>query len=261
MNPIVFALRHPITVMVGIIAIILGSVPTLTRIKIDIFPSLNTPVIYICQPYGGLDPGQLEGLLTNYYEFHFLYVSGVQRIESKTMQGLALLKVYFHPGTDMGQAMGEVVASVNRARFMMPPGTVPPFVTRFDTGSAAVGYLVLSSQTKSIKEIQDLATLRVRPSFANIPGISTPPAFGGNQRAIIVNLDPNELRNLNLSPNDVIQALNTGNLVVPAGNARIKDRLYLVPTNSMVGTNPKTELGNIAVTAGPNEPSIPEGHC
>lgn len=252
MNPIVFALRHPITVMVGIVAIILGSGLTLSRIKIDIFPSLNTPVIYICQPYGGLDPAQVEGLLTNYYEFHFLYVSGVQRIESKNMQGMALLKVYFHAGTDMAQAMGEVVASVNRARFMMPPGTVPPFVTRFDTGSAAVGYLVLSSQTKSIKEIQDLATLRVRPSFANIPGISTPPAFGGNQRAIIVNLDPNELRNLNLSPDDVIQALNTGNLVVPAGNARIKDRLYLVPTNSMVGTDPKTELGNIAVTAGPN---------
>ncbi len=252
MNPIVFALRHPMTIMVGIITIFLGSGLAVNRMKMDIFPALNTPVIYICQPYGGLDPSQVEGLLTNYYEFHFLYVSGVQRIESKNIQGMALLKVYFHPGTDMAQAMGEVVAAVNRSRFMMPPGTVPPFVSRFDTGSASVGYLVLSSETKSIKEIQDLATLKVRPGFASIPGISTPPAFGGNQRAIVVNLDPNELRNLNLSPDDVIAALNTGNLVSPAGNARINDRLYLVPTNSMVGTDPKKELGDIAVTTGAN---------
>lgn len=252
MNPIVFALRHPYTVMVGIVALIFGGAIASSRTKVDIFPALNQPVVYVCQPYGGLDPNQVEGLLTNYYEFHFLYVSGIQRVESKNIQGMALMKLYFHPGTDMAQSMAETVAAVNRARFMMPPGTVPPFVSRFDTGSAAIGYLVLSSETKSIKDIQDMATLKVRPSFSNIPGISTPPAFGGNQRAIIVNLNMDELRSLNLTPEDIVDVIQKGNVVSPSGNVRMGDRLVMIPSNAMAGTNPIKDLGNIAVTKGPN---------
>src|SRR5947207_696297 len=135
MNPIVFALRNPVTVMVGVVAVLIGSVLAMSRTRVDIFPSLNQPVIYICQPYGGMNPGQMEGLLTNYYEFHFLYVNGIHHVESKNIQGMTLIKTYFQPGTDMAQAMAETVAAVNRARFMMPPGTVPPFVTRMDTGT------------------------------------------------------------------------------------------------------------------------------
>ncbi|MCE9533292.1 MAG: efflux RND transporter permease subunit, partial [Planctomycetes bacterium] len=250
MNPVVFALRHPLTIMVGVVAIMLGSALSVSRMKVDIFPALNMPVIYVCQPYGGMDPAQMEGLLTNYYEFHFLYVSGIHHVESKNVQGMALMKLYFHPGTDMSQAMAETVAAVNRSRFMMPPGTVPPFVSRFDTGSASVGYLVLSSETRSIKDIQDLATLKVRPSFSSIPGISTPPAFGGNQRAIVVQVDPDGLRSNGLTADDVTQALVTGNVVSPSGNARIGDRMFIVPTNSIVGSNPKKELGNIPVKLG-----------
>ena len=252
MNPIVFALRHPYSVMVGVVALILGGALALYRTKVDIFPALNQPVVYVCQPYGGLDPNQVEGLLTNYYEFHFLYVSGISRVESKNIQGMALMKLYFHPGTDMAQSMAETVAAVNRARFMMPPGTVPPFVSRFDTGSAAIGYLVLSSESRPIKDIQDMATLKVRPGFSNIPGISTPPAFGGNQRAIVVNLDMDELRGLNLTPEDIVDAIGTGNVVSPSGNVRMGDRLVLVPSNAMAGANPIKDLGNIAVTKGPN---------
>ena len=251
MNPVIFALRHPWTVMVGVVAILLGSGLAATRTRVDIFPSLNMPVVYICQPYGGMDPSQMEGLLTNYYEFHMLYVSGIHHVESKNVQGMALIKLYFHPGTDMAQSMAEVVAAVNRSRFMMPPGTVPPFISRFDTGSASVGYLVLSSETRSIKDIQDLATLKVRPVFASIPGISTPPAFGGNQRAIVVSLDLDRLNSYGLSTDDVTQALAAGNVVAPSGYVRVGDRTYLVPNNSIVG-DPKTELGNIPLTFGPN---------
>ena len=252
MNPVVFALRHPITIMVAVITIVLTSGLSANRMKVDIFPPLNMPVVYVCQPYGGMDPSQMEGLLTNYYEFHFLYVSGIHHIESKNVQGMSLMKLYFHPGTDMSQAMSEVVAAVNRSRFMMPPGTVPPFISRFDTGSAAVGYLVLSSESRSIKEIQDLATLKVRPGFASIPGISTPPAFGGNQRAIVVQVDPQRLNAYGLTTDDVTQALMTGNVVSPSGNVRIGDRMYIVPTNSIVGSDPKTELGKIPVRLGSN---------
>src|SRR5246127_1863111 len=134
MNPIVFALRHPYTVMVGVLALVLGSGLALWRMKIDIFPSLNLPVVYVAQPYGGLDPAQMEGLITNYYEYHFLYITGIHHVESKSVQGAALMKLYFHPDTDMAQALAETVGYVNRSRAFMPPGPVPPFIMRFDTG-------------------------------------------------------------------------------------------------------------------------------
>src|SRR5438067_80107 len=134
MNPIVFALKRPITVMVAIAGILVSSALAVQRMKIDIFPNLNLPVIYVVQPYGGMDPAQMEGLLTFHYENHFLYISGIHHVESKNIQGFAQMRIYFHPGTDMVQAMAETVAQVNRARSFMPPGTVPPFVVRFDTG-------------------------------------------------------------------------------------------------------------------------------
>src|SRR5450631_4005901 len=157
MNPIIFAMRRPYTVMVAVLAVGLGSVFAVSRMSIDIFPNLNLPVVYVCQPYGGMDPAQMEGLLTNYYEYHFLYIGGIHHVESKNIQGMALMKLYFHPGTNMAQAMAETIQYVNRSRAFMPPGTVPPFVMRFDTGSVPVGYLVLASETRTLAEIQDLA--------------------------------------------------------------------------------------------------------
>jgi multidrug efflux pump subunit AcrB len=250
LNPIVFALRHPYTVMVAILAIVLGSLLAVTRMKIDIFPSLNLPVIYVAQPYGGMDPAQMEGLITNYYEYHFLYISGIHHVESKNVQGVALMKLFFHPDTNMAQAMAETIQYVNRSRAFMPPGTVGPFVMRFDTGSVPVGYLVLSSKTKSIGEIQDQALFKVRPMFASLPGVSAPPPFGGNQRTIVVQVDPERLRSYNLSPDDVVTALNLGNTISPSGNARIQDQMPIVPVNAMV-KDPK-ELGSIPLRPGEN---------
>ena len=245
MNPIVFALRHPYTVMVGILAIVLGSGLALWRMKFDIFPSLNLPVIYVAQPYGGLDPAQMEGLITNYYEYHFLYINGIEHVESKNVQGIALMKLFFHPGTDMSQAMAETVGYVNRARAFMPPGTVGPFIMRFDTGSVPVGYLVLKSETKSIGEIQDQALFKVRPMFSTLPGVSAPPPFGGNARTVVIKLDPDRLRANSLSPDEVIAALTSGNTISPSGNARIQDQMPIVPVNAMV-VDPR-ELGNIPI--------------
>src|SRR6478609_10872569 len=178
MNPIVFAMRRPWTIMVLVVAVALGSGLALVRMPVDIFPDLNLPVIYVCQPYGGMDPAQMEGMLTNYYEYHFLYIGGIHHVESKNVQGNALMKLYFHPGTNMAQAMAETINYVNRSRAFMPPGTVSPFVMRFDTGSVPVGYLVLSSETRSIAEINDLALFRIRPMFSTLPGVSAPPPFG-----------------------------------------------------------------------------------
>jgi multidrug efflux pump subunit AcrB len=245
MNPIVFALRHPVSVMVALVGLLVGSGLAIARMKVDIFPSLNLPVIYVAQPYGGLDPAQMEGLIANYYEYHFLYINGIHHVESRNVQSTSLMKLYFHPGTDMSQALAETVGYVNRARAFMPPGTVGPFIMRFDTGSVPVGYLVLKSKTRSIGEIQDQALFRVRPMFSALPGVSAPPPFGGNQRTVVIKLDPDRLRAYGLSPDAVIAALTSGNTVGPSGNARIADQMPIVPVNAMV-KNPK-ELGNIPV--------------
>ncbi len=250
MNPIVFALRHPYTIMVGVLALVLGSALALTRMRIDVFPSLNLPVIYVAQPYSGLDPAQMEGLITNYYEYHFLYVSGIHHVESKNVQGTALMKLYFHPETNMAEAMAETVQYVNRARAFMPPGTVGPFIMRFDTGSVPVGYLVLSSKTKTIGEIQDQALFKVRPMFASLPGVSAPPPFGGNQRTIVVKVEPDKLHSYKISPDDVVTALSLGNTISPSGNARIKDQMPIVPVNTMV--KDPSELGAIPLRPGEN---------
>ncbi len=252
MNPIVFALRHPITVLVAVVGIVLGSVLAVQRVKKDVFPSLNLPVIYVCQPYGGLDPAQMEGLLTYYYEYHFLYITGIHHVESRNIQGTALMKLFFHPGTDMAQAMAETINYVNRSRAFMPPGTVGPFVMRFDTGSVPVGYLVLSTDNpeRTIAQMQFQALNRVRPIFATLPGVSAPPPFGGNQRTIVVRVDPDRLRAYQVSPDEVVSALSSGNLISPSGALRVGDQMPLVPTNAMV-VNPQ-ELGNIPVRPGGN---------
>jgi multidrug efflux pump subunit AcrB len=233
MNPIVFAMRRPLTVMVLVVSVALLSGLAVYRMSIDIFPNLNLPVIYVAQPYGGMDPAQMEGLLTNYYEYHFLYITGIEHVESRNIQGVALMKLFFHPGTDMSQAMAETIGYVTRSRAFMPPGTVSPFVMRFDVGSIPVGYLVLRSDTKSLGEIQNDALFKVRPMFSRLPGVSAPPPFGGNQRTVVVRVDPDRLRSYQMSPDEVVSAITAGNVISPSGNVRIDDTMPIVPVNSL----------------------------
>src|SRR6195256_2751815 len=208
MNLVATSLRRPITVLVLVLALCLGGWMGVQRMGRDIFPPLGIPTIYVAQPFGGMDAAQMEGYLTYYYEYHFLYITGIEHVESKSIQGAAIIKLQFHPGTDMSQAMSETVAYVNRARAFMPPGTVPPFVTRFDAGSVPVGNLVFSSDSLPLAAIQDAALNRVRPLFATLPGVSAPPPFGGNQRTIVVRLDPDKLRQYQISPEEAITSVN-----------------------------------------------------
>ncbi|GGI23373.1 efflux RND transporter permease subunit [Pedobacter mendelii] len=234
MKLIISALRHPITVLVAVLGIAFFSYISIRNSKIDIFPTLGLPTVYVAQPYGGLSPEQMEGFVTSYYEYHFLYITGVKYVDSKSIQGAALIKIEFNEGTDMAQAMAEVVGYVNRSRAFMPPGTVPPFITRFDAGSVPVGQLVFSSETKSLGEISDLALFKVRPMFSTLPGVSAPPPFGGNNKTVIINVDPDKIRNYQLSPGQVMQSLATSNTISPAGNVRIGDSTYLTPQNSVI---------------------------
>jgi multidrug efflux pump subunit AcrB len=242
------ALIRPFTILVAVIAVALCSILALRRMPVDIFPNLNLPVIYVAQPYGGMDPAQMEGYLVSYYEYHFLYVAGIEHVESKSIQNVGLIKLFFHPGTDMSQALAQTIAYVERSRAFMPPGTVPPFVMRFDAGSVPVGQLVFSSDTRSVGEIQDLALFRVRPMFATLPGVSAPPPFGGSQRTVIIRADPGRLREYGMSPEEVVKAIAAGNTIMPAGNLRTGDLNRLTPINSVVQNI--QELNDVPIRAG-----------
>ena len=246
------SMRRPITILIVILGVALTSLLAVRRMKVDIFPDLGTPVIYVAQPYGGMDPAQMEGYIANYYEYHFLYVTGIEHVESRSIQGATLLKLFFHEGTNMSQAVAETVAQVNRSRAFMPPGTVPPFVVRFDGGSVPVGYLVFSSDTRALGEIQDLALNRVRPMFGTLPGVSAPPPFGGNQRTVVVRVDPDRLRAYHLSGEEVVRSLSRGNVVTPSGNVRIGDFTQMVPVNSVVRNVQELLDIPVRVGAGPS---------
>jgi multidrug efflux pump subunit AcrB len=266
------ALRRPITVLVVVVGIALCSIFAVMRMRIDIFPNLNLPIIYVAQPYGGMSPAQMEGYLVFYYEYHFLYINGIESVQDKSIQGNGLLKLTFHPGTDMSQALAQTISYVNRAHAFMPYGTVNPFVIRFDAGTVPVGYLVFSSKTRTIGEIQDLALNRIRPVFATLPGVSAPPPFGGNQRTIVVTVNPDRLQSYNLSPESVVKAISSGNTLMPAGNVRAGNLLRIVNNNSIVpdihellnvpirsGSGPTVYLGDIATVS--DSTDVPTGYA
>src|SRR6266566_788689 len=248
MNLVQPAMRRPLTIVVAVIAVAMGAVMALRQMPRDIFPNLGIPVIYVAQPYGGIDPAQMEGFLTYYYEYHFLYITGIEHVESKSIQGISLVKLQFHPGTNMAQAMAETVSYVNRARAFMPPGTVPPFIMRFDAGSVPVGNLVFSSETRSVGEMQDAALNLVRPLFATLPGVSAPPPFGGSARSIVINVKPDRLRSYNMSPEQIVTAIAAANVISPSGNMPIKRKYPMVPLNSVV-RNIK-DLGSVPIRTG-----------
>ncbi len=240
-----FALRKPITIIVAVTGIVFFSIIAIRKSSIDIFPTINAPTIYVAQTYGGLSPQQMEGYITSYYEYHFLYITGIKSVESKSIQGLSLIKLQFHEGTDMANAMAETISYATRSRSFMPPGTLPPFVMRYDAGSVPIGQLVFSSPSRSLNEIQDLALFKVRPMFASLPGVSAPPPFGGNQRTIVIKADPERLRSYNITPDELVTSIAKNNTILPAGNIRVGDKTIITASNSVVDNF--SELENVTV--------------
>ena len=252
MNIVSASLRRPLTVLVLVAAVALGALLGLQRMSRDVFPPLGIPTIYVAQPYGGMDPAQMEGFLTYYYEYHFLYITGIEHVESKSIQGASIMKLQFHPGTDMAQAMAETISYVNRARAFMPAGTVSPFVTRFDAGSVPVGHLVFSTENpkRTVGQMQDAALNLVRPLFATLPGVSAPPPFGGSARTIVVNVKPDRLRAYQMAPDEIVTALAQANTISPSGNMQLGDKYPIVPVNAVVKSI--QELESLPLRVGQN---------
>ena len=144
------SLKRPISSLVLIGGVVIFSILSATRIPIDIFPRLNSPVIYVIEPYGGMSPAQMEGFFATRMQDQFLYISGIKEIQSKSVQGLTIVKLAFYEGSDMAQAAAEVAIQVNRAMKFFPPGALPPQVVRYDASSVPIGDLVFSSNTRSL---------------------------------------------------------------------------------------------------------------
>src|SRR5271156_5245441 len=235
MNPTVFAMRRPVTTLMLVVALISGGVLGLLRMRVDIFPSLNVPKIYVFLDYIGMSPDQMEGFIVNELELYFQYVDGIQDIKTRNIQQVALCELSFFPGTDMAQAMAQVVAMSDRSMSWMPKGTLPPMIMRMDAGSVPVGYLVFESTVTSLGAMGDLAQNIIRPLVQkNVPGTVAISPFGPNMRSIVINVDPQKLLDYNLTPKQVIDALATGNTIIPAGNIYLKDSMPVVANNATV---------------------------
>jgi len=228
------ALQRPITILVIVAGLFFFGINAVRSIKIDIFPDLNLPVIYISHPYGGYTPDQMEAYFGKQYVGLLLYVSGVKSIETRNIAGLTLIKLTFYEGTNMAQAAAEVTAYTNRAQASFPPGSQPPFILRFDASTLPVGQLVLTSPTRTNNELLDLANVYIRSSFTSVPGLVSPAPFGGNTRTVVIKVDPELLRSHNLTPDQIVAALRDNNQNTPAGNVRIGDYNYLAPTNTTI---------------------------
>jgi multidrug efflux pump subunit AcrB len=251
MNPTVFAMRRPITTLMMVVALISGGLLAYSRMRVDIFPSLNTPKIYVFLDYIGMSPDQMEGFIVNQLELYFQYVDGIQDINTRNVQQVALCELSFFPGTDMGQAMAQVVAMSDRAMSWMPKGTLPPMIMRMDAGSVPVGYLVFESEKTSIGMMGDLAQNIIRPLVQKyVPGTVAISPFGPNMRSIIINVDPQKLLDYNLTPQQVIDALANGNTIIPAGNIYVKDSMPVVSNNATVVDIQR--MGDIPLRVGRN---------
>jgi len=242
------ALRKPISIIVIVLGLFVFGVNAVTNIKVDIFPNLNLPVIYISHPYGGFTPTQMEAFFGKQYVGLLLYVAGVKNIETRNIQGLTLIKLTFYEGTNMAQAASEVTSMTNRAQAIFPPGSQPPFILRFDASTLPIGQLVLSSPKRSNNELMDLANVYIRSTFTSIPGLVSPAPFGGNIRTVVIKVDPQLLRVHNLTPDQVVEALRINNQSTPAGNVRVGDLNYYTPANTTI-KNIK-EFGDIPLFKG-----------
>ncbi len=250
-NPTVLAMQHPITTLMLVVALVSGGLLAREKMRVDIFPSLHVPKIYVFLDYIGMSPDQVEGFIVNELELYFQYVDGISDIKTRNIQQVALCELSFENGTDMGQAMAQVVAMSDRAMSWMPKGTLPPMIMRMDAGSVPVGYLVLESKVTTLGAMGDLAQNVIRPLVQkNVPGTVAISPFGPNMRSIVINVDPQKLLAYNLKPQQLVEALAKGNTVVPAGNIYLKHQMPMVTNNATVVDIQK--IGEIPVKLGEN---------
>ena len=219
--------------MMCLFVIVVG-VTAVTGMSVDLFPEVNIPVVVVATFYAGMPPQQIESDITNSYERFFTLGSGIDHIESRSLPGVSLIKIYFQPGTDGNAAVSNIsnLAMANLRR--LPPGTLPPVVLKFDAANLPVCLITLKGQRLNETQLKDLAQFTVRNQVANVPGASVPQPYGGRYRQIMVYVDPVKLEAHQMSVTDVVDSLNKSNLILPAGDVRIGMKDYNIYANSQV---------------------------
>src|ERR1035438_1630764 len=231
------ALRRPYTFLVMALLILLATPLVLLKMSTDIFPEINIPVISIVWTYGGLsaqETGQRIAAVTE--RSLTTTVNDIEHIESESLAGFAITKVFFQPNANIPSAIAQIVASENQQLRQLPPGILPPLVIKYSASAIPVIQLGLSSPSMTEQAVFDSAVNFLRPRLVTIPGVAVPWPYGGKQRVISVDLDTDALRAKGLTPNDVINAVNTQNLILPSGTAKIGGTEYVLGTNASPDT-------------------------
>jgi multidrug efflux pump subunit AcrB len=228
------ALKNPHAVIVlALIVAILGTV-SLTKTPVDVFPDLHIPAVLVAVGYRGMPAQDMESTITRELERQFMQADGVDHMESRSLVGIGLIKIFFKPEVDVNAAISQVISLAIADLRYLPPGTLPPLVVRFDATSIPVCQLTLSSDSLSASELYDVANYTIRQQLATVPGVSSPPVFGGRIRQVMVYMDPTKLQSQGLSPWDVVQAVYHSNLVIPTGEAKIGKTDYTIESNSQL---------------------------
>src|SRR5947209_5519739 len=229
-----FAIRNPYFIVVVCLIIAVVGVSSLVRMPVDMFPSMNIPVVVVATFFSGMPPEQIENDITSRFERFFTLGSGIDHIESRSLPGVSLIKVYFQPGTNADSAVTTIsnLAMANLRR--LPPGTLPPVVLKFDASSLPVCLITLKGEGLTETQLRDLGQFTVRNQVANVPGASVPQPFGGKYRQIMVYVDPLKLEARQLSVMDVVRSVNESNLILPAGDVKIGPYDYSLYTNSQL---------------------------
>ena len=231
-----FSIRNPHMIVVACLVLAIVGLTSLVRMPVDLFPNINIPVVVVATFFSGMPPEQVEADITGRFERFFTLASNIEHIESRSLPGVSLIKIYFQPGTDADSAVTNVsnLAMANLRR--LPPGTLPPVVLKFDASSLPVCLVALKGEGLNETQLRDLGQYAVRNQVANVPGASVPQPFGGKYRQIMVYVDPLKLEAHELSPMDVVRAVNHSNLILPAGDVRIGPFDYNLYTNSQLDT-------------------------
>jgi hydrophobic/amphiphilic exporter-1 (mainly G- bacteria), HAE1 family len=229
-----FALAYPYFIIMLCLVVAVVGVTTVVRMPVDLFPQINIPVVVVATFYSGMPPQQIEADITNTFERFFTLGSNIDHIESRSLTGVSLIKIYFKPGTDSNAALGNIANLAMADLRRLPPGTLPPVVLKFDASSLPVCLVTLKGQGLDETRLKDLAQFQVRNQIANVQGASVPQPFGGTYRQIQVFVDPVKLEAHQLSLMDVVNAINDSNLILPAGDVRIGNRDYNIYANSQV---------------------------
>src|SRR6201995_4205566 len=248
-----FALRYPFFIIMMCLVVMLIGVVNIFSMPVDLFPSIDMPVVVVATFYNGMPPEQIEADITNTFERFFTLAANVDHSESRSLTGVSLIKIYFKPGTDANAALSNIANLAMADLRRLPPGTLPPVVLGMTASTQPVCLVTLKGQVLNETSLKDLAQFQVRNQISSVQGASVPQPYGGTYRQIQIYVDPLKLEAHNLSLNDVVQSVNSSNLILPAGDVRIGSKDFNIYANSQfpdansMNALPLKSVGNASV--------------